>query len=246
MIRLILAVSFITLFLIVGLPIQLILFILGKAGKTNIKDHVSLAMVKWAFRVVLFICGTDITVIGEENVPKDAPVLYIGNHTSFFDIVLTYARVPRLTGYISKMEMNYVPALRIWMRYLHCLFLDRKDLRAGMQMLLDAVENIKNGISMCIFPEGTRNTSGDELQMLPFKEGSFKIASKSGCLILPMAITGAANIFENQAPAIKKAHVIIEYGKPIDISKLSPEDQKRPGAYTRNVIIEMLKTHKEL
>ena len=63
-------------------------------------------MVQWAFRVILFICGTKVTVIGEENVPKDQAVLYIGNHRSYFDIIITYARCPRLTGYIAKKDME--------------------------------------------------------------------------------------------------------------------------------------------
>lgn len=71
------------------------------------------------------------------------------------------------------------------MRYLHCLFLDRKDIKQGLKTILTAIEKIKSGISICIFPEGTRNKNKDELELLPFHEGSFKIASKSGCAIHP-------------------------------------------------------------
>ena len=88
MIRLILALLFIVLYLIIGIPILGIEWIIGKFNP-KAADISQLRMVQWAFRVVLFICGTKITVIGEENVPKDEPVLYIGNHKSFFDIVIT-------------------------------------------------------------------------------------------------------------------------------------------------------------
>ena len=64
---------------------------------------------------------------------------------------------------------------------------------------------------MCIFPEGTRNTT-DEL-LLPFKEGSFKMAEKTGCPNIPMALTNSADIFENHLPKIKSTHVILQYGK---------------------------------
>ena len=64
------------------------------------------------------------------------------------------------------------------MRYLHCLFLDRKDIKQGLKTILTAVDKVKSGISICIFPEGTRNRNKDELDMLPFHEGSFKIATK--------------------------------------------------------------------
>ena len=103
---------------------------------------------------------------------------YIGNHRSYFDIVLSYSRCPIRTGYIAKKEMERYPLLSNWMRYLHCLFLDRKDIKQGLKTILTAIEKIKSGISICIFPEGTRNKNKDELELLPFHEGSFKIASK--------------------------------------------------------------------
>ena len=139
----------------------------------ELKSKSSLAIVNWAFRVVIAICNTKVTVIGEENVPKDEPVLYIGNHRSFFDIVLTYVRVPRLTGYIAKKEIRKVPLLSHWMVNLHCLFLDRDNIKEGLKTILAAIEKVKSGISICIFPEGTRN-SGDE-PLLPFHDGSFTL-----------------------------------------------------------------------
>lgn len=245
MLRFILVLSFVVLFLILSTPLLLIEWVMGKLGYQNAKNRSSLAIVNWAFRVCLFISGTKITVIGEENVPKDQAVLYIANHRSYFDILLTYVRVPRPTGYVAKKEMLKYPLLRDWMKNLHCKFLDREDMKAGLKMILDAIEDVKNGVSICIFPEGTRNPNEDPLQMLPFKEGSLKIAEKSGCPIIPMALTGSADIFEKQFPKIKKAHVIIEYGKPILPQELSKEERKHLGAYTQEVIEQMLLRHKE-
>ena len=108
MIRFIFAVLFVVLFLILTIPLMIIEWIIGKFNP-DIKSRSSLAIVNWAFRVVLFISGVEKTIIGEENVPKDEPVLYIGNHRSFFDILLTYTRVPRPTGYVAKNEMKNVP-----------------------------------------------------------------------------------------------------------------------------------------
>ena len=99
-------------------------------------------------------------------------------HRSYFDILLTYTRCVRRTGYIAKKEMERYPLLSNWMKYLHCLFLDRKDIKQGLKTILTAIEKIKSGISICIFPEGTRNKNQDESELLPFHEGSFKIASK--------------------------------------------------------------------
>lgn len=111
MIRTILALIFVFLFLILGIPVLFVEWIIGKFNKPA-ADLSSLRIVQWAFRVILFICGTKITVIGEENVPKDTPVLYIGNHRSYFDIIITYARCPGLTGYVAKDNIARVPLFK--------------------------------------------------------------------------------------------------------------------------------------
>ena len=233
MIRFSFIVLFVILFLIVSLPIQFVEFIIGKFNP-DVKDRSSLAIVNWAFRVVLWIAGTSITVLGEENVPKDEAVLYVGNHRSYFDIVMTYVRVPRPTGYMAKVEMLRYPSLNIWMKYLHCIFLDRTDIKAGMKSILDAIDKIKSGISICIFPEGTRNKT--DQMFLEFHDGSFKIAEKSGCPIVPISINNAAEIFENHIPKIKKAHVVIEYGSPIYTKGLTKDEKRRLSATVQEVI----------
>ena len=242
MIRLILVVLFVVIFLVGGIPLLIAEWIIGKFNM-DLKCRSSLAIVQWAFKAVLFLAGTKVIVQGEENVPVDEPVLYIGNHRSYFDIVITYSRVPRLTGYIAKKEMLKYPLLRDWMKNLHCLFLDRKDVKQGLKIILTAIDKVKEGISICIFPEGTRNRENHTF--MEFHEGSFKIASKTGCAIVPMTIYNSADIFEDHIPWVRKAEVILEYGKPFYIKDLPKEDQKKAGAYTRNLIMETYEKIKE-
>lgn len=237
MIRIILVVIFLILFLILGIPVLIAEWIIAKCNQ-KAADISQLRIVQWAFRFILFISGTKLTIIGEENVPKDAPVLYIGNHKSYFDILITYSRCPGLTGYIAKNTMKKIPLLSNWMKRLHCLFINREDVKEALKTILAGIDHIKNGISMCIFPEGTRNDTGE--MILPFKEGSFKMAEKTGCAIIPMAISGSADILENHFPKIKPAHVILEYGKPIYPNELKKDDRKKIGSYCQNIITEML------
>lgn len=186
MIRTILIALTLFLYLVLLLPVLGIEWIYHKINPEK-ADYQQLRMVQAAFRLMLKMTGARIQVIGEENVPIDRAVLYVGNHKSYFDILLTYSRVPRLTGYVAKKEMESFPILSIWMKRLHCLFLDRKDIKQGLKTILTGIDLIKNGISVCIFPEGTRNKSNDRL--LPFKEGSLKMAEKTGCPIIPFAST---------------------------------------------------------
>lgn len=235
MIRAILAVLFVAIFLILSLPLQGALWIVGKYNPM-VKRRVSLAVVGWAFNVVSFISGVKRTVIGEENVPKDQAVLYVGNHRSIFDIVIAYPRVPNPTGFIAKKEILKVPLLNIWMIYLDCLFLDRKDIRKGLEMVLTAIDKVKNGISIFIYPEGTRNKTAKPLG--EFHKGSFKIAQKSGCPIVPVVMNHSDEIFEKHIPFIRRTKVVIEYCKPIVMSELSKEDQKNIDQYVKNIIEE--------
>ena len=243
MIRLILVAIFVVLFLIFSIPLLIFEYFLGKFNQSA-KDKSSLAIVNWAFRCVLFLSGVSVTAIGEENVPRDVPVLYIGNHRSYFDIVMTYVRVPRPTGYIAKIAMLKVPLLSNWMKNLHCLFLDRNDIKQGMKTILTAVEKVKSGVSICIFPEGSRSTEPDTF--LPFHGGSFKIAEKSGCPIVPISINNADQVWEAHLPKIKKTHVVIEYGKPIYIKDLDKDQKRRIDDTVLSIIKEMYFKNREL
>ena len=239
MIRTILILIFLILFFLIGILIWGITWIIGRFNPYR-PDLICLRSVQFAFKVVLLISGVKVEVYGEEHVPKDQAVLYIGNHRSLFDTVITYARCPGLTGYVAKDSMLKIPFLRIWMKQLHCLFLNRKDIKEGMKMILTGIDQIKNGISMCIFPEGTRGTAETETEMLPFKEGSFKMAEKTGCPIIPMAMVHTADIFEKHIPFIRRTHVILTYGEPIDVRSLEKEQRKHLGSYVQGVIQKML------
>lgn len=243
MIRFIGVVLFLFLFLILGIPVLGIEWLVSKVSKRS-ADYQSLRIVQWAFRVILAIAGVEVTVLGEENIP-DEPVLFIGNHRSYFDILVTYSRCKRLTGYVAKKEMLSYPLLRDWMKRLYCLFLDRDNMKEGLKTILQAIDYVKQGISICIFPEGTRN-KGEELSLLPFHQGSFKIAEKSGCAIIPMSLNNTAEIFENHFPRIKKTHVILEYGKPIYLKDLDREEKKRLAQTCQDIIQETINRNQAL
>ncbi|MGN6712831.1 lysophospholipid acyltransferase family protein [Anaerocolumna jejuensis] len=234
--RTLIILLFLIIFFLISLPVFLYEIILGKINPRK-KVESSQRIVSGAFRVVAFLSGVRYEVKGIENIPKDQAVLYVSNHRSYFDIVLGYITVPNLTGFVAKKEIKKVPILRVWMKYLNCLFLDRDNMREGLKMILTGVDLVKQGYSVFISPEGTRSHGTD---MLPFKEGSMKIAEKSGCPIIPVAISGTDDIFENHIPWIRRAHATIEYGKPVYPDSLSKEERKFLGSYVQNIIRSML------
>ena len=208
---------------IIGLPTMLIILLIRLFSKKAARKF-TYCFVRGVMGLFLHISGTKITVEGRENIPeKGTPVLFISNHRSYFDIICGYAKIPGYYGFIGKKEFQKVPVMAQWMDLLGCIFLDRENPREGIRSINAAVDEIQDGYSMWICPEGTRSQLD---KMLPFKEGSFKIAEKAGVPVVPVAFTHTDDILENHMPKIRKAHVTIAVGAPIETAGLSRPELK--------------------
>lgn len=233
MIRFILIVLYLLLFLTLTIPLLIAEWIIGRRWPAR-RDYSSRAVVRWGFRCITFLAGTKVIVLGQENIPKEGASLFVGNHRSYFDIVLTYGHFPGITGYVAKKEMLRYPLLSSWMRNIHCLFLDRDNIKEGLKAILAGAEEVRSGVSICIFPEGTRNRT--EETFLPFHEGSFKIAEKGGVPIVPMVIVNSASAFEDHLPRVKRTTVVIEFQPAIDLKEMDRSARKNVGAHVREII----------
>jgi 1-acyl-sn-glycerol-3-phosphate acyltransferase len=226
---------------IISIPAYLIEFIIRKINPMA-AAKVAQVIVKGVFNIVMFISGCRKTIIGVGNIPKDTPVMYAANHRGFYDIILAYATVPNQTAFISKIEIKKMPCVGQWMYFLNCLFMDRGDVKQNLNVILKAISLVKEGYSVYIAPEGTRNATDT---LLEFKEGSMKIATKGKCPIVPVCFHGTEEIFENRLPWIHKGKIRIEYGKPIYPEELDKETRKHLGAYVRDVVADMYAKGKE-
>ena len=198
--------------------------------------------VKKAFRTILRIAGVKIEVSGLDNIPDEA-CLYVGNHNSYFDILVTETVIPSGTGFVSKDSLQKIPGLSSWMNLIHCLFLNRTDVREGLKMILTGADYLKEGYSMFIFPEGTRSRDG---HIGEFKGGSLKMAQKAGAPIVPVAISGSSKIFEkNEGLRVTPGHVKVSFGTPFKFSDLTKEQKKTISDHTRTAIQVMLDHHSE-
>jgi 1-acyl-sn-glycerol-3-phosphate acyltransferase len=245
MIRLIFAVISLILFFIFCVILTPIEWIIGmispKAQETS-----RLAIVQGYVKLLLWICGVKVTLIGRERIPTDTASLFTPNHRSMFDILVMLAYAPSTPAFISKKEWKKIPLLSWWIDWMHGFYLDRENLREGLKVVLAAAEAMKGGQSVVIFPEGTRNRGSDERELLPFHEGSFEIATKSGCPIIPVAINHTSEIFEDQFPKVRAGRVVLEYGTPIETKDMTREDRKFLGKRVREIITEMVTRNHEL
>ena len=199
-------------------------------------------IVKGVFNLVMFVSGCRKEIVGLERIPRDTPVMYAANHRSFYDIVLAYATVPNQTAFISKKEIKKMPCVAQWMFFLNCQFMDRDDIKQSLQVILNAIALVKEGYSIYIAPEGTRNATDT---LLEFKEGSMKIATKGNCPIVPVCFHGTEDIFENRLPWIHKGKIRVEFGEPIYPADLDKDQKKHLGELVRERVAALYENGKK-
>ena len=162
---------------------------LRKIGDLWLHFWITIA-VKW-----IWICfGARVHIEGRENVPEnDQNICIISNHQSMIDIPLLF-NAKFWCGVIGKVELRKVPVLNALMYEFNCVFINRKSLKESLKAISKGSENIKKGIPMAIFPEGTRSK---DYQIAEFKAGAFKMATKARATIIPVALQNSRRLLED-------------------------------------------------
>lgn len=164
-------------------------------------------------------------VIGKENIPQDGALIFAGNHKHAVDPTMVMMSTDRIVHYMAKEEL-FKGLHGILFRKIGLIKIYRQKSNPGA--IIEA-ENILNaGGTIGIFPEGTRNKGEEEL--LKFKNGAVRIAQKTNTPILPFAIKNKYKIF--------KKSVVIEFGKPIDVSDMETNEANE---YLRNEVLKLLR-----
>ncbi len=144
------------------------------------------------------------TIIGKENIPKDGPILIVGNHKHLYDQCLAIIATKRPIHYMAKKE--YFDGRHAWFfKLVGCIPVDRSKKDNNATSL--ALEVLKNGYALGLFPEGTRNKTDQFL--LPFKYGAVSMAHKTNSLIVPFGITGDYKF--------RSKNLTIRFGKPFKV-----------------------------
>ena len=175
----------------------------------------------WA-KSMIKATGAKVTVEGLENIPENETVLFVSNHQGNFDIPLLLGYLPISVGFVDKIELNKITIVRVWMERLHCVFMERDNPRQSLLTILKAIEYLKEGYSMVVFPEGKRS-KGEEIG--DFKAGSMKLALKSGVKIVPVTIEGTYKLMEEHNK-IKSGDVYLTIHPAIDVTNLSNDEKK--------------------
>lgn len=191
----------------------------------------------WA-KYIVRSTGSEVEVVGAENAISDRPVLVVSNHQGFFDIPILMGNMGFPIGFIAKTDLQKFPFLSDWMELIHCLFMDRDDMKQSLKVITEGIKQIKNGQSMVIFPEGTRSKGGP---VADFHAGSFKLATKSKAPIIPVTIDGSYKIMEEGLGNINKTKVRLTIHPPIYTDALTKDEQALLPETVKNIISGAIK-----
>jgi 1-acyl-sn-glycerol-3-phosphate acyltransferase len=158
-----------------------------------------------------------------DNLRRESPCIYIANHQSVFDVVVLASVYPLGTAVIAKQEIRSVPFFG-WL-YLRTgnILIDRSDRTQAISELKAASAEIRRrGVSVWIFPEGTRGKRAGEL--LSFKKGAFQMAIAARCPLVPVVMSPLRTVIDTPARRIRPGTVGIRILSPIPTAGLTEND----------------------
>lgn len=184
-----------------------------------------------------FICtlaGARVTVEDRSGLDPDRTVLIVSNHQGDFDIPLLLGYSGRQLAFVAKKELEGLPLISRWMRLLGCIFLDREDRRRQVAQLRQTVDQLQQGLSMVIFPEGTRSRGPE---MRPFAKGSLNLAEKAGVIIQPVTLVDTYKLWPKGRKTMPGADVKLILHPPLDPTTLSREEKAVLHETVREIVL---------
>lgn len=165
---------------------------------------------------ILLIAGVKLSVEGIEKLNSKDNYIFISNHLSYFDIPILMKAIPNNVRFIYKDSITKIPIFG-WAMYLgKYIPISRDNVREAMQSLKKAARRVVNGISVVIFPEGTRSIDGTPGE---YKRGMFIIADEAKVPLVPTTIIGSNNIMPRGKFEIKSGNVKVVFSDPVNYKK---------------------------
>lgn len=188
----------------------------------------------WA-PVLLKVGGARLRVFGLENVDPRRPTLYVSNHQSTIDIPVMFMAIPANLRFLAKKQLRWLPIVGWYMWLAGFIFVDRGNHRRALASIETAARRIRSGMSLIVFPEGTRSPDG---RVLPFKKGSFALALRAHVPICPVTIEGSGRLMPKNSWDITPGEIRVMIGKPIETQALGEGDRQRLIRQVREAIID--------
>ncbi len=225
--------AFIILYVITATAVfGIIAIIISFFSRTGNPVHIIAGI--WA-KSILIVSGIHVNVKGLSNIDPAKSYIYMSNHQSNFDIPILLGCLPVQFRWLAKAELFKIPIFGRAMRGAGYVGIDRFNRESAFESIEEAAGKMKSGVSIMIFPEGTRSRDGN---IRPFKKGGFIMAVDSGASVVPIVIHGTRPIMAKNSLRINPGDVTMEIGKPIKTTGYTRETKDDLIKYVRSVICE--------
>ncbi|WP_147653605.1 lysophospholipid acyltransferase family protein [Vulcaniibacterium gelatinicum] len=181
--------------------------------------------------------GARLVVEGADAVDWSRPMVLVANHQSIIDICALFRAVPVPLRFVQKQEMQRVPFVGWYARAMGMVFLDRANPRAARRSLLAVVERLRQGETLCAFPEGTRSRDG---RVGAFKTGPFQLALEAGVPVLPVAIAGSGAVLPPAGFRVRPGVIRVRFGTPIETAGRSPDARQALAREAQAQVVALL------
>jgi 1-acyl-sn-glycerol-3-phosphate acyltransferase len=188
-------------------------------------------------RSILIVSRIKVSVKGLSNLDRSKSYIYMSNHQSNFDIPVLLGYLKVQFRWLAKMELFKIPIFGHAMRKAGYISIDRNNRESAFESLKAAVRKVKSGVSVLIFPEGTRSLDG---KIRSFKKGGFVMAVDSGVPIVPVVLTGTSSIMAKGSFRINPGNVSMIVHQPIQTSVYTRETKEALMERVRRVICDDL------
>jgi 1-acyl-sn-glycerol-3-phosphate acyltransferase len=213
MIRTIAVVLFLAVALLLVMPFFILWTLL--TGTADLMYEVAMRTVRASLR----IAKIKVRVEGLENIPPGV-CIFAANHISNVDPIAFVPAIPRRVSVLLKSELFRIPILSTAMRLAKFVPVDRADKEAAVASVNVALGVLKEGLSLAVYPEGTRSPDG---RLKPFKKGTFALAIEAGVPIVPVSISGAQHLMRKGEWTMRPGEIVVRFGPPVDTSQYTME-----------------------
>lgn len=229
---------YITILMFLTIFLRIYLFVIKKIESPEKYDNAVYWIVNGWAAYILKVIGVKVELKGIENLPE-GNCLIVSNHQGNADFLVLMSRLNKHMGFLAKKEILKLHIVGTWMKAMHCVFIDRENIRESLKAINEGIDNLEKGYSMVIFPEGTRSKSH---VLGEFKKGSMKMATKASVPIVPIVLDNTFKVFEEGNGKLRPAEVTMSILEPIDIVKLTKEEKARLAEIVREKIEKELNT----
>lgn len=209
--------------------LAIITSIFDKSG--NISHLCGRLWAKW----ILWASGVCVDIRGLENISPNQSYIFAANHQSWYDTLVLLGYLPIQFRFLAKKELFKIPIFGWAMHSVGYIPIDRSSPREALKSMKRAAVKVREGISIIIFPEGTRSIDG-EVKL--FRTGGFALAIQSGRPIIPVSINGGHKVLPRDSLKVRSGRIMIALCRPIDSSPYSIHQKGELMERVRNVVLE--------